>query len=120
MPIRVLRSIAAPEPEGPPKAIEVNAMIDTGASASAIRVGLAQQLNLLPIDRRPFVTASGESVCDVYFVRLLFPGELSYEGRVLELPTIDKQGIDCLIGRDVLAQAVLVYLGHTNSFSVSF
>ena len=42
-----------------------------------------------------------------------------FEGTVLEA-LLQGQNIQCLIGRDVLAQAVLVYIGYTNLFSLSF
>jgi hypothetical protein len=41
------------------------------------------------------------------------------EGVVIEAP-LAGQHIQGLIGRDVLAQSVLVYIGYTNQFTVSF
>jgi hypothetical protein len=41
------------------------------------------------------------------------------ETTVLEAPLLG-QHIQCLIGRDVLAHGVLVYIGYGNLFSLSF
>jgi hypothetical protein len=41
------------------------------------------------------------------------------EAVVIEAP-LAGQHIQGLIGRDVLAQSVLVYIGYTNQFTVSF
>jgi hypothetical protein len=54
---------------------------------------------------------------------LIFPsskalGTLAYNGFVIEAP-MPSQKIDCLIGRDLLSHAVLVYIGPDNTFSMS-
>ncbi len=76
-------------------------MIDTGATGSVIQNGLAAQLGLKPA------------------VRLLFPNNVTFETTVIETP-LQGQQIRCLIGRDVLSQGVLVYIGYSNLFSLSF
>ncbi len=57
--------------------------------------------------------------CPEYLVRLAFPNNVVWEGTVLDAP-LEGQHIQCLIGRDVLAQTVFVYIGYSNLFSVSF
>lgn len=106
--------------ERPASPISVVAMIDTGASVSVIRQGLPAQLGLNPIGISNISTPSSTNVvCYRYLVRLIFPNKVLIEARILELP-LQAQHIQCLIGRDVLAEAVFVYIGYENLFSLSF
>jgi hypothetical protein len=103
-----------------PTPIHVPAMIDTGASCTVIRTGLAQHLGLQPTGVTIIHTASDTNVrCRRYLIGLLFPNNVSFEKTVIEA-TLRGQHIDCLIGRDVLANGVLVYIGPDNLFSLSF
>jgi len=95
-------------------------MIDTGASASVIRQGVAAQLGLYPIGVSYITTPSSTNVpCNEYLMRFVFPNQVVYEGTAIETP-LQGQNIDCLIGRDILAHAVLVYIGYGNQFTLSF
>ena len=95
-------------------------MIDTGATASVLRAGLASQLGLNPVGITYINTPSSTNVpCYEYAVRLAFPNNVVVETTVLEAP-MQGQHIQCLIGRDVLAHSVLVYIGYGNLFSLSF
>ncbi|MBI3329343.1 MAG: retropepsin-like domain-containing protein, partial [Nitrospinae bacterium] len=96
------------------------AMIDTGATSSVMRQGLAAQMGLHPVGVTYINTPSSTNVaCYEYLVRLVFPNNVLVETTVLEAP-LQGQHIQCLIGRDVLAHAVLVYIGYGNLFSLSF
>jgi len=101
---------------GPVKAL---AMIDTGASVSVLRQGLAAQLSLNAIGVSYINTPSSTNVpCYRYLVRFIFPNEVLVETNVVEAP-LQGQNIQCLIGRDVLAHGVLIYIGGSNLFSLS-
>lgn len=63
-------------------------------------------------------SSSGVSA-PVYPISLVFPNGLRVDGvNAIEMPLIG-QNIECLIGRDVLSQAVLIYVGYTNTFTIS-
>jgi hypothetical protein len=95
-------------------------MVDTGATGSVLRQGLAAQLRLNPVGVTLINTPSSTNVpCYECLVRLVFPNNVIFETTVLEAP-LQGQNIDCLIGRDVLSQGVFVYIGYTNLFSLSF
>lgn len=95
-------------------------MIDTGATGSVIRQGLPAQLGLKPIGVTYINTPSSMNVaCYEYLVRFVFPNNVLFETTVLETP-LQGQHIECLIGRDVLAHGVFVYIGYGNLFSPSF
>lgn len=103
-----------------PSPVTISALVDTGASGSLIQHGVAQQLGLNPIGVVPVNTPSSQGVqCPVFAVRFLFPNSIVYEGSVIEAP-LQGQNIQGLIGRDVLRHAVLVYIGYTNQFTLSF
>lgn len=111
-----LRGAGAPVPAP----LLVPAMIDTGASCSVIREGLARQLGLQPTGVRVIHTASHSNVrCYEYLVRLLLPANILFEIDVLEIP-LKGQHVDCLLGRDILSQGILIYIGTDNRFTLSF
>jgi predicted aspartyl protease len=96
------------------------AMIDTGASGTVIQQGLASQIGLSPVGLTTIHTPSSTNVvCYKYIVRLLFPNNVTVEAVVIEAP-LQGQHIQCLIGRDVLAHGVLIYIGYGDLFSLSF
>ena len=104
-----------------PGAVELTALIDTGATATVIQQGVAAQLGLKPVGVVRIHTPSSSDVpCYQYAVRLLFPNNVVAEGvTAIEAPLVG-QDIQVLIGRDVLAHGVLVYIGYANLFSLSF
>jgi predicted aspartyl protease len=109
--------IAANQPV--PTPVQVDALIDTGATGSVIASGIAQQLGLQPVGVVPVSTPSSSNVpMATYAVRLLLPGGIIFETTAIEAP-MQGQGIGALIGRDVLANAVLVYIGYMNEFTIS-
>ena len=103
-----------------PNPIPVTAMVDTGAPRSVIQDGLAAQLNLKPIGRIPISSVTAQGVlCYEYQVRFSLPNGIIVEGAVIEAP-LQGQQIQALIGRDILAHSVLVYIGRTNQFTIAF
>jgi hypothetical protein len=103
-----------------PNPIPIKALIDTGASHSIIRKEIPEKLNLKPIGTVKINTPSSKDhECYQYFMRLIFPSHgLSYEGIFTATP-LEGQNIDCLIGRDLLASSILIYIGYDNSFTLS-
>jgi hypothetical protein len=103
-----------------PAPVSISALIDTGASVSALKTGVARDLGLHPVGVQYINTPTSQNVpCYTYFVRFVFGVlPLYFEGVVIETP-LAGQSIDCLIGRDILAAGLLVYNGVDNSFSFS-
>lgn len=82
--------------------------------------GIAAQLGLNPVSLTYISTPSSTNVpCYEYSVRLIFPNNVVADVPILEAP-LQGQNIQCLIGRDILAQGVLVYIGYQNLYSLSF
>ena len=103
-----------------PKPVIKTAMIDTGASHCAIQENIPEQLGLEPIGTTKISTPScKDKECYRYFMRMAIPShKLIYEGPFTAVP-LEGQGIGCLIGRDVLASGILIYIGYANQFTFS-
>jgi len=103
-----------------PSPVTAVGMIDTGATGTVIQQGIASQLGLNPIGVVFINTPSSTNVrCLEYLVRLVFPNNVVVETTAIEAP-LQGQHIQCLIGRDTLAHGVLIYIGYTNTFTLSF
>jgi hypothetical protein len=104
-----------------PLPVRAVAMVDTGATGTVVQRGLLAPLQLNPVGATHINTPSSTNVaCYEHSVRLLFPSKVLVEGiTVIEAP-LQGQHIQCLIGRDILAHGVLVYIGYSNLFSLSF
>ena len=100
--------------------IQVQAMIDTGATGTVIQQGIAGQLGLQPIGTTKISTPSSSEVeCHEYACRFLLPNNVMAEGTAIEAP-LEGQQIQALLGRDLLQHAVFVYIGYAGAFSLSF
>ncbi|HEY3325257.1 MAG TPA: hypothetical protein VGP72_32695 [Planctomycetota bacterium] len=103
-----------------PQPILTNAKIDTGADRSVIGKGLAAQLGLKPAGVCRVDTPSSKNfLCYEYAVRLVFSNDVVWQGIMLELPAA-QESVEVLIGRDVLSNGALIYIGYDNSFSLCF
>jgi predicted aspartyl protease len=103
-----------------PEPVPAKGMIDTGATGTVIHPAVVRQLGLKPVGVIPISTAFSESVpCYKFLVRLIFPNNVIVETLAIEAPMRGQQ-IQCLIGRDILAQSILIYTGYLNQFTVSF
>ena len=105
-----------------PPVQKIVAMVDTGATASCIQTGIAAKLGLNPIRTITMQTASHANVqAPVYSVRfgILASKVLIDPVSVCEMP-LNTQNLGGLIGRDILSNAVFVYTGFNNMFSLSF
>jgi len=103
-----------------PEPILLKGMIDTGATGTVIHPDVPKKLGLQPVGVVSINTPSTENVlCYQYMVRLVSPSNVIVEAIAVEAP-LKGQHIQCLVGRDVLAHGVLVYMGYINQFTLSF
>jgi hypothetical protein len=103
-----------------PTATPIRALIDTGASNCVIQKDIPIRLGLTPMDSIKITTPSCKDVdCYRYFLRMILPGHrLMYEGVFTAAP-LEGQNIQCLIGRDMLKDGILLYIGNINQFTWS-
>ena len=106
----------------PMDSLEGEALVDTGATFSAIDIRLARALRLSIVNQTRIATPSDSShAADVYSGIVV---HIKHTEARIALPSVvganlQALGIQALLGRDVLAIGILVYSGHTGSFSFS-
>lgn len=105
-----------------PPPLQLSALVDTGASLSTIQTGSAATLGLQPVGVAAITTANLTTPVEypLYAVRLIIPNGITMDGIVVVEMPLQGQNIGALIGRDVLALGVLVYIGYANLFTMSF
>jgi hypothetical protein len=110
-----------------PRPVGARALIDTGAALSCIDPSIAALLGLVATGTANLHTASTQGVthlCSVYDVCLTIPVASGTPFRIITLPAVEAvlspQGIDMLIGRDVLEHATMFYDGPNGRVTISF
>jgi hypothetical protein len=118
--VRTAREALAREGLPIPAAVQASALIDTGASGTAVQAGLLADLGLHPVGVIPVGTPTTQEhiLLPQYAVELTMPNGF-LDVTVIEAP-LGGQNIQALIGRDVLRYAVFIYQGHTSQFTLSF
>ncbi len=114
--IKVLQDAGEPIPSP----VKATAMIDTGASGTAVKAGLLAPLGLHPVGVVPVNTPTGSGVpCATYAVQLVLPNGF-VDVTVIEAGPLGGQNIQALIGRDVLQHGIFIYQGPSQQFTLSF
>ena len=113
-----------------PAAIQIRALIDTGASASCVDPSILKTLSLSPTGSVSVVTPStgGTAVnADQYDVSLVIStGNDKHVPLIVNtLPVVcadllTLQGFHALIGRDILTECVFSYNGSIGFFTLAF
>jgi hypothetical protein len=110
-----------------PARVPIRAVIDTGSSVTGIDPTVLQQLDIRPVGERAILTPSTGHTphrCNVYDVGLsLRHPDLElhfYTSFVIESIFGRDEGVQALIGRDVLAHCLFVYDGQCGTFSLAF
>ncbi|WP_316206044.1 retropepsin-like aspartic protease [Bradyrhizobium sp. SZCCHNR3058] len=114
--------------QAPPPPLTGTFLIDTGASGTCIDDTFISQLGLQPTGVVPIKTPStggGLHHCNQFDVSMFIPGGVVGQGYLIEaIPIISthlqSQGIDGLIGRDVLDNCTLIYNGTAHHFTLAY
>jgi hypothetical protein len=104
-----------------PQPISGSALIDTGASVSALDLVTASQLGLICIGRKPLLTPAGESEANQYcFALRLLPWGLNLTCVAGLGADLKRQGLVALIGMDLLCHCCLTLNGPGGFFFLAY
>jgi predicted aspartyl protease len=109
-----------------PPPVPIRALIDTGASCTAIDPGALTSLGLTPTGSTPVHTpttgntAQNADQYDVSIVLLNPKLNLTFPTIAVIESKLSIQGIQALIGRDVLTNCLFIYDGQSGIFTLSF
>ena len=111
-----------------PHAPAATALLDTGASCTCVDPSILEALGLTPKGEADVLTPStteGPERADEYDCGLFIFAETAANPYIVRnIPVLasplQQQGIDAIIGRDVLAKCVLVYNGSTSRYTLAF
>lgn len=112
-----------------PAPVEVQAQIDTGATVSAFNPTVFARLGISPLELRPVLTPSTtpDQPHDFPFYHVLLalvangqPHELG-EFEVMAADCwLEGEGVEALIGQDILERCVFEYAGQHGTFNLAF
>jgi predicted aspartyl protease len=95
--------------------VNVNALIDTGASTSVITPKIAEKLDLIHTGYQKVLSVQDEQEQPIYYGFIVFPWGNGKEIPIVCCPLKD---VDCLIGRDILKHWYFAYNGADGSITI--
>lgn len=103
----------------PPAPEEIAALVDTGASITAINVATAQRLGLVPTGSIQIAGATGVATKPVFAAKIRFTDpDITYGAMRVGGADLHAPNFEILIGRDVLCHIHLAYDGRKGQFSL--
>ena len=101
--------------------MKVLALIDTGASSTAVSHRVIKKLKLVSRGTaQVYTSAKTTEIRNEFDISLEFDTDVHLDVlRILEA-NLEDHNIDCIIGRDILAHGVFVYDGPHKKFTLSF
>ena len=100
--------------------LPVKALWDTGATGTCISKQLAEKLKLEPIGVTVIQTPSGKATVNKYLINLILNNEVIFkEWEVLD-SEIHKQGLDILIGMDIISHGDFAISNFEDKTQFSF
>jgi predicted aspartyl protease len=107
------------QPVPPP--VTGRALIDTGATASAVDASVVAALGVKPVGTANIGTAGGPTTQPVYPIRVELQGiglKIDFS-RVTGAP-LKGMGLVALLGRDMLSRMILIYDGPSSEYTLAF
>ena len=104
-----------------PTPVSGMALIDTGATSSAVDVSVVTALGVNPVGTAQVGTAGGPTTQPVYPIRMQLQGvglTINFS-RVTGAP-LQQMGLVALLGRDMLSRMILYYDGPNSEYTLAF
>jgi predicted aspartyl protease len=100
----------------------ITALIDTGAYSTVLNPETIARLGLMPVGVAPITTPSTTTavMCNRYHINVYFADDVVVENIFAIEAPMGGVPYHCLIGRDVLRRATLLYEGGENRYTLSF
>lgn len=96
------------------------ALWDTGASGSCISDRIVHNLRLIPTGRQKVLTPSGETTVNTYMVDVILPNGVTIKDVPVCDSDIGKQGLDMLIGMDIIKYGDMTITNYNNRTFFTF
>ena len=93
---------------------------DTGATNTCISEEIAKQYNLKPISYMRSKTPSGELISPVYYIDIELNNEVVFNNWTVMGSKIGEQGIDVLIGMDIISKGDFAISNYNKKTQFSF
>jgi hypothetical protein len=110
-----------------PPALRVRAQIDTGSGVSAVDPSILSSLDLKPLGKRRVITPSTGHTpheCHEFVVSIslveLSAGQHHRSTAVIESIFLPEEGIQALLGRDLLENCTFFYNGRQKEFTFDY
>ncbi len=94
--------------------LNANALIDTGATISCISKDVVKLLKLMPIGIDKVSTPSGTAILNKYLIDVYFKKDMVFKNVFVLESEIGKQGIDLLVGMDILNKNDIMISNYDN------
>ena len=102
-----------------PERIRATALIDSGASISGVKPSVAQSAGLIQTRSVGVSGVIGTELRPVYTASVILPDyDIHLDAMDLAGVELGQQGVDVLLGRDLLKKVTLVYEGRSGSFQL--
>ena len=90
------------------------ALWDTGASGTLISEKIVNDLQLIPTGKQKIHTPSGESIVNTYMLDIILPNKIMVKDVPVCDSDIGKQGLDVLIGMNIIALGDMTITNYNN------
>jgi predicted aspartyl protease len=100
----------------------VAALIDTGAHSTVLNPDVISRLGIKPVGVAAIVTPSTTAAltCNRFHINVYFSEDFVVENVFAIEAPMGGVPYQCLIGRDILRLATLIYTGPRNEFTIEF
>lgn len=93
---------------------------DTGATNTCISEEIAKKYNLKPVSYAQSKTPSGKLTSPIYFIDIVLNNEVVFTNWTVMGSKIGEQGIDILIGMDVISKGDFAISNYNGTTQFSF